>query len=107
MSSKLKIILMTAICTTCFWVTLVIALLWYFSTPGPNVHTAEGGKPEDWWSVFFFSNEEPKGVTILLKELPRDPTTHLSGGTVLHRLEIPPRGELNVGFLRVRSGTNE
>ncbi len=107
MRSKLKIILMTVVCTTCFWAVLIIAMLWYFSTPAPNVHGAQGGNADEWWSVFFFSNQEPKGVTVLLKELPRDPTNHLSEGTVLNRLEIPPRGELNVGFLRVRGGTNQ
>jgi len=92
--------LMTVAYTTCFWAVLVIGLLWHFSMPGPNVNTAEGGKPDEWWGEFFFSNEEPKGVTILLKELPCDPTNHLSEGKVLSRMEIPPRGELNVGFLR-------
>jgi hypothetical protein len=101
MKSKLKMIALTAVGTTVFWVVVVVLV--FLSAPKLNHIDAKFYADPGSLGMFYGTNTKTQTVTVVVEELPTQ--TGATGAVELARRELAPRQYLRVGVRELASQT--
>jgi hypothetical protein len=99
MKSKLKLIALTALGTTVFWV-LVLVLV-FLVAPKVNHIDAQFYADPGSLGMFYGTNTKTQSVTVIVEELPTQ--SGATGAVELVRRELAPKGYLRVGVRELAS----
>jgi len=99
MKSKVKLIALTAVGTTLFWV-LVIALV-FLVAPKENHIDAKFYADPGSLGMFYGTNTKTQAVTVIVEELPTEPGA--TGAMELVRRKLAPKEYLRVGVRELAS----
>ncbi len=95
MTSKLKLILITAVGTTLFWAGLLAVLLWCGGSKVDRIEAqflaGEGGL-----GMFYGTNTKTQTVVLVVEELPMG--TNGTGAIELLRRDVAPQQALRIGI---------
>ena len=105
MKLKLKIISLTAIGTTLFWVTLLTCLFWLGADTEHNdfglvYHTNGLG-------VLWIRNSESQRVVAVVEDLGDEPTNFVAVGSAVLRRELSPGHYVRLGVRTMKDNDSE
>ena len=99
MKSKLRLIALTAVGTTAFWVVVLVIV--FLLAPKLNRIDAKFYADPGSLGMFYGANTKSQTVTVIVEELPMEPGA--TGAVELARRDLAPRQCLRVGVRELAS----